>query len=119
MNIFGNLSLNFNLLAAIIGVSEFLKSRDKNDKLKRFYPFYPILCSCIVALTVTEPFAWGMYFQNVLAYAGISSLAYNTIKQTILGTKGVNVFKTKNKLPAVLSDAVVANAKKKGTTKTK
>lgn len=117
MDIFGNLSLNFNILAGIVGICEWLKSLDKKDRIKRFYPFYPILCSCIVAIFVTDPFVWSKYFQNILIYAGISSLAYTTIKQTILGTKGANVFKTNNKLPTIIKDGVEANAKKEETKK--
>jgi len=93
MNFLGDLSLNINILIGIIGACEFVKKLDKNNKLKRFYSFFPIMFAALISIPfIGFPFKVDKYLLTAFVYASISSFLYNIIKDTLLNTNGMSLF---------------------------
>lgn len=88
---FTSLGLDASILFAIVGISELIKNKlDKENKFKKFYVLLPLIISFIAATFVSEPFTWQEYLKNVFIYTGISSYAYDLIKNKISNKKAVD-----------------------------
>lgn len=70
---------------SIVGLAEWLKAFDKEDKLKKWYNLLPLLLGIPVGviLTVYQKDPWYMGFLYWGALVSVSVLAYNTIIETI------------------------------------
>ena len=83
--------INFQILllsaVSVTGISDWLKTFDKEKKLKRYYNLLPLFISILTSLGVTlytekviDFGAWILYFTTTLA---ISTLAYETIVEWV------------------------------------
>ncbi len=70
---------------AIVGISEWLKSFDKEQKLKRFYNFLPLILSLPVAIILVKQaeLPWYMTFLYWGMELSLSVLGYSTIISSI------------------------------------
>lgn len=78
------LNVNITVLAAMVGIIEFIKRIDENDRIKFLYPWLQVFLSIIVAFLVSETLTnlWVLGL-NAFIYFGISTLFYRYILKKI------------------------------------
>lgn len=75
-----SLGLDISVLFSIVGMSEIIKTFDVNKRYKKYYVFIPLFLSICISFFLTKPFDWLSLGKNAFVYTGISSYAYNLIK---------------------------------------
>ena len=71
---------------SVIGIIEWLKQLDPENKLKKFYKFLPILVSAIPAVLISHSagnFIWSSILLNLTVIFSFSTLGYQAIVETI------------------------------------
>jgi len=78
------LNVNITILAAMVGIIEFIKRIDQHDRIKFLYPWFQLILSVVVAVLVTESLVnfWAIGL-NAFIYFGISTLFYRYILKKI------------------------------------
>ena len=68
---------------AVVGLSEYLKSFDKQTKLKKFYSLLPLALSILTGIVITnmqlDTFSIWPFLLNILTILGISIVGYEAI----------------------------------------
>jgi len=69
----------------VVGLAEWFKSFDKEDKLKKYYNLLPLILSIPVAiiLTLSQDDPWYLGFLYWGVTVGFSVLGYTTVIETI------------------------------------
>ena len=93
---FGSFGVDMGILVATVGISEYIKTFDKENKLKRFYIFLPGVLSVIAGVIMTDPFTWQDMFVNVFKYFGIATFAYGFIKKVLMLKMGTAIKKAED-----------------------
>ena len=89
------MNINYEMIligaVAIVGLSDWLKAFDGQDKLKKFYNLLPLIIAVPVAIimTVYQKDPWYLGFMYWAVEVAVAVLAYNNIIATIkkFGTK--------------------------------
>lgn len=78
-----SLGLDITVLVGIVGLTETIKKLDKNNVLKQFYVYIPMVIAAVGAYLVTDPFDWRQLVINIIVYTGVAGYGYDFIRKTL------------------------------------
>ena len=80
-----SLGIDLGIIVAIGAITEYIKSLDKNAKLKRIYVLLPVLLAVIASVGIAvSTKEWSTILINTIKYFGITSFGYSFIKKALL-----------------------------------